>query len=331
MNQNQHRQFAVDALRTAVALSASNNPPDGRDLSILSSFGKAFQREVIEAAAAPDRIRDTYLTLPSLPDVINPFPDVYNIRGHNMTSFQHFMCNRNGKPAGYLWKQDASLTAVGGWASSELLELMRTEVRWRQDTKGEMPPEMHKLFTPMELRADEQKGVTLDAFEFPSADVVGGFYADHAYAAWVVEDFKTWRKCAGFALHFVQDALVPHHTWGVLEYGHNAWENAIEVFWREHLRLIHSTDPTGKLYQDTVCKAVAEELAAIVKCGHTKVADLIYANAYSTTAWLKFRGMAAPTDLDECPALDGLRICIRAVAASVRALMLMIPNTKGEA
>ena len=338
MNQDHHRQYAIDALRAAVALSETASVPRSFGRSLLAALGgKLTLAEFVDAAAAPDRIRDTCLTLPSLPDLLNPFPDTYSILGHNLSSFQHFECNRNNaqisqcvecnrtdKSAGYLWNEDASLTRPGEWATSELMEHLHTQVVCRPDPKGVQPPFVDTLASPMKACYETQKGKTLDGFEFPSASVMGGCYGDRASVAWRAGDVAGWRGCAGFACHFVHDALVPHHVWGNLLHGHSDWEDQIEAFWKDHLRLLQSTDPTGQLYKDTLCEAVGEELDTILKHEDvTSVESLIRENAAYTTEWLTYRGVRGSTDLKDCPSNDALRICVRAVASSVRALMLM--------
>jgi hypothetical protein len=325
MNQDHHRQYAVDALRTTVALSGSGVVPQGAGPALLRGLGdKSIQGEFVEAAAAPDRIRDIRLTLPLLPGALNLFPDAYCVLGHNLSSFQHFQCSRNGVDAGYLWNEDISLTLPGEWATSEVLEHLHTCVVYQQGS-GELPPFFDTLATPMKVFYMAQHGKTLDDFVFPSAAQVGVCYGDRAFRAWGEGDFEGWRRCAGFALHFVHDALVPHHVWGNLLHGHSEWEDQISSFWKNHMRHIQSADPTGQLYKDTVCKAVAGELDDILKLETNKsVMGLIHANADYTTEWLKYRGVTSPTDLKVCESADALRICIRAIASSVRALMLMM-------
>jgi len=325
MNQDHHRQYAIDAVRVAAALSGTDVVPPGFGKILLATLGsKSTFGDFVEAAAAPDRIRDTCLTVPSLPGPINPFPDTYAFLGHNLASFQHFECTRNGLSSGYLWNEDASLTLPGEWATAELMEYLHTHVVCQQDPKGEKQPFPGNGSSPMSVCYEAQKGKTLDAFEFPSASSMGDWYGERSLDAWKAGYFSDWRRGAGFALHFVHDALVPHHVWGNLLHGHSEWENQIEAFWKEHLRLLQSTDPTGQLYQDTVCKAVGDELGDILKQERDKsVAGLIRANAAYTTEWLAYKGLTGSAHLKVCASNDALRICIRAVAASVRALMLM--------
>ena len=177
MNQDQHRQYAIDALRNVVALSGGGTVPQNLGPAILNALGdKSTHGEFVEAASAPDRIRDTCLTLPGLPGPINPFPDKYCVLGHNLSSFQHFQCSRGGKDGGYLWSKDDSLTTPGDWASSEVMEALHTRVVYQQDPKGEKPPFPDTLTPPMQTCYDAQKGKALDVFEFPSTASVGGCY-----------------------------------------------------------------------------------------------------------------------------------------------------------
>jgi hypothetical protein len=326
MNQDHHEQLALDAVRSLIALGPQKLPslPAAQAERIVGAIGKggngpdATRWQYKQAASLPDRIRDTELELPDF------FHDKYCVAGHNLSSSQHFECSNNGTARGYLWKEDRSLSLIGDVISENLLSLFHTRVIYLPDRTGEAPPSYADgRPTPMAQSFAEQPNTTLGDFVFPAASLVGDFYAGLARDAWGKQNTALWRRAAGFALHFVQDALVPHHCWGALLFGHSDWEDTIDTFWTGQLREMLIAGNSDRIYGDTVAKAVGKELAAADLSAAKSVADVVKANAAFTLAWLAAEGSGQPQDLADCSMIDGLRVCTRAVASSVRALLLM--------
>lgn len=158
---------------------------------------------------------------------------------------------------------------------------------------------------PMLRACEAQKGFVLSDFRFPSASAMGSHWS--TFPAWSTEN--------GRALHMVQDSCCPHHARGMLLWGHQDFEDALENLWDQHRTMIAaSSDPKASAAE--FVKAVrAERVTA------TTVDELIKSNAAWTREWF---GQAHQHD--ECSITDCLAICVRAVASSIQAINLM---TKG--
>jgi hypothetical protein len=322
MNQDHHEQLALDAIRCMIALGPQNLPilPSGQIDRIVGAVGKggkaadATRWQYKQAASLPDRIRDTEVELPDF------FHDKYSVAGHNLSSFQHFHCSDKNGTRGYLWREDASLTLIGDVLSERILELFHAHVLYLPDRTGEAPPAYPDgRPTPMARSFAKQQDVTLGDFVFPRASEIAEFYAGLAKDAWAARNFELWRRACGFTLHFVHDALVPQHCWGVLLYGHSDWEDKIDALWTILLRETQLSSNPSQVYTDNIARRVSKDLASSDLTSATSVAKVVEANVAFTSKWCG----GSPKDLPDCSMVDGLYVCCRAVASSIRSLQLM--------
>lgn len=239
----------------------------------LAGIHGAHADRLIAASSEPDRLNDVRCHVPFEGEQ----PEVF---GRQLTSLQHF---QRADGSGYCWDLDPSLGAL--------------------DTLGDVAMTMAGLTvsgtSPQMLRAClDQKGATLDDFQFPSAAQVGSQYeAD---------------RRPGYVLHFVQDACVPHHAWGCLLWGHAEFETALERAWVQHRQMITlASDPVRCL------REFRAEVDA-VQPQASSISDLIARNA----TWAQFY-FGSPRRYEECSVTDMLAVCVRAVASSRHALRLM--------
>jgi hypothetical protein len=296
MNQLSHEQLTLDCVRCLPALGDAGQPLI-RSLAEISAC-----RELIQASSAPDRLRDTALSVPWL-------ADRHVLDGNNMSSFQHFQLKNN---LGYCWSEDP----CDSWAETQAVKALHLNVEWAPENWGEQAPAPHGVCTPQEVACAAQPGVSLGVFCFPSAATVADFYAGLARSAWHEGDFEQWRRRAGYVLHMVQDSCVPAHSWGTLLLGHTEWENALERLWLQHIGEIKFVDNTAEtLYKSSVVEAVKRDL---FYSSSATVVGLIQANALWSSVIA-----GPPHDMPDCQLNLALRVCLRAIATSVRALLLM--------
>lgn len=232
---------------------------------------------MIQASQAPDHLRDVLVHMPG-----EGYQD--RIFDKELAAFLHFQLV-GGR--GYCWQDDASLSIL-----DDLGDL------------GMRATRMTVLGTsvPMLRACKEQPGVVLCDFRFPSAAKACGCYAAMSEGRDSV--------LMGMALHFVQDCCVPHHAWGALRWGHQAWEDGAEALWLDHVgRLM--VDPAA--IPDTLGRAAAAEA-----CDQASVEELCEANAEWARRWFK-----TPGHLDECTGDAALAVSIRAIASSMQAIQLM--------
>lgn len=204
--------------------------------------------------------------------------------GRQLTSLQHFQ-GPDGR--GYRWSQDRSLGCLEeiGDAGMHLTGMV-----------------VSGTSAPMVRACQAQPEVTLGDFVFPSAASLGSYYS--TFPASSTEN--------GYALHLVQDSCIPHHAWGCLLWGHAEFETAAEHEWYRHRQMLkEASDPA-------LCAREFREQVAAVGVRAVTVADLIASNA----DWA-CRYFGQPVRRDECSAVDTLAVCIRAVAATKRALEIM--------
>jgi hypothetical protein len=268
---------------------------------VLGDLLRDGRNEFVTAASLPDRVHEVACSVPGGGARVELF-------GHGLSSCEHF---QREVQAGYRWMEDGSLSVVGAPSAA-----MTAAAGMRIAVHDEDPrPPLTPLWrpTPMALALRAQPGRALGFFEFPSAGAVADFYAAAAQS-WARDEGNAvgWRRCAGYALHFVQDACVPHHAWGVLLYGHASWEDELQAAW--HRVLVDTVE--GDLVDSTLAPAVASELRGLQGLRH--VSEVCEANA----AWSRAR-FGAPHDLPECPGGVALRVSVRAIAASIRACELM--------
>lgn len=240
----------------------------------LMAYPRARSRQLISGSSAPDFSVDVFCHV--------PFEgEESHLLDRNLTSLQHFQ--RLGDE-GYLWREDESLRP---W--QELGELGMRAVRMVVDGAS----------VPVMRACERQRGVALCDFRFPSASAVADYWSQ-------------FMDMAGQVLHFVQDACVPHHAWGVLRWGHVEWEAAAADEWAKHLRMLAMANEPG-LIRETLGKAVTAE-----RFSARTIAGLVRENA----AWSVSR-FGNARDLPECGPIDALAVSVRAVGTSMLALRLM--------
>lgn len=278
----------------------------------------------IEACALPDLVHEVACNLPGA----GPQTDLL---GHGLSSFQHFQIFQRG----YRWHDDPSLSlgdtaeAVAGLlaalaplpglglvadlasAASALARIAGLRISV-SDSEPQPPVTGLLRDAPMRAALAQQPGFSIGTFCFPSAASGASFYG-LASRRWADQGVATgWRRCAGYALHLVQDSCVPHHAWGVLLFGHADWEDALQAAWHETLTEVLEAN----LFEATIAKTVACDLTDVAGC--LSLAELCEANA----AWAVTR-FGTAHHLEECPGDVALRVSIRAIAASVHACQLM--------
>lgn len=309
MNSAHHEQIALDTLECAKVIFGHHK--------IFYAFReKEFCRELFQAASAPDRLRDIRIPL------LGSLGDSYEFAGKNLEAFTHFLPERSERPgtirspstvpplAGYCWRKDPGAPT----AATLAFALLDLPVEYRPENFGERAPG-YDAATPMAKAVFAQSGAELGRFMFPSLEEMANYYAGQARLAWARGDFSTWRRCVGYVLHYLADACVPHHVWGTLFLGHQAWENMCERFWLEHVNRIKiaTGEAHGQLYADTVGKAVS-----CVKFKADNIADLIDEVADCTRA--RFGNQR---ELSECSNSEALVASVWAIAASVKALEIL--------
>jgi hypothetical protein len=286
------------------------------------SYSKVTRSLIVRHGFAPSVVdllsdattADEFVTAAALPDLVNELacqvpglgPQT-SMLGHNLASLEHFQ-RADGR--GYYWPGDESLTVAG--------RLVETAAAVAQahvtvNHTGEPAPLVPMLDPPPVVASvASQPSATVCSCDFPSA-ALGAAYYGEAARQWAAQgNTAGWRRCAGYALHFVQDCLVPHHAWGCLLYGHAAFEDELEARWA---RTLTDTVEAG-LVGSQLAHAVWRELHPLD--GATSLDALCQSLAMATRA--HFGG---PTNLAECSGDVALAVSVRAVAASVRACELM--------
>lgn len=253
----------------------------------------------VDAASLPDRVAEVAVAVPG--EGLRT-----EIAGHGFSSFQHFQLPTD---IGYRWSSDDSLTLSTVTALASQIAHMRVV-----ESRGGLRPPLadNTESSPIERAIAAQPSFAVGVFRFPSAAESASFYADAAKNWARAGNAAGFARCGGYALHFVQDACVPHHAWGVLFHGHCAWEDCLQVFWRETYEEVVQAN----LFATTIRLAVERELVDLGRLA--TVGSLVAANAQ----WARHH-FGAPADLPECPRDEALRVSIRALATSVRALTIM--------
>lgn len=233
---------------------------------------------MVVASSTPDTFNDVVVS-------VHEHSPESNLLGHQLTSLQHF-------EPGYCWKDDVSLGPV--------------------ETLGDLGMRMSHMYVsvppntpedkPISVAVKNQPKTPLSEFKFPSASLSGSFCKSKD------------PTLIGQLLHFVQDACVPHHAWGVLWFGHQEWEDDIQNQWLQHRKMISmSGDPD--LLKDTFGKEVTKEVFP------DSLEDLIKSNA----DWARKR-FGKPHKMAECKMTDMLAVNIRAVAASMMVIRILTGN-----
>ena len=180
--------------------------------------------ELARASSAPDRVKDITIQLPGCA----PSREAL---GQNLSSLLHFA-------GGYCWDHDQSLPGV----AAEIAHIFEAPLGYDPEPAGERSPGLHRHpMAAMLVLMEGRHG--LGRFIFPSAENMLAYYVREAREAWRGNDLSRWRACAGFALHYLADLHIPHHAWGVLRYGHQEYEDAIEAEWRRHVGMLAMAEP----------------------------------------------------------------------------------------
>jgi len=155
---------------------------------------------------------------------------------------------------------------------------------------------------PMRLARAAQPRASVCDFRFPSAATMGSH----------LSTFAPLSEENGRACHMIQDACCAHHVWGMLLWGHQEFEDALEIVWNKQ-RAMGEAASDPKAFGRMLRKLVDAEKVA----GRT-VEAIIKENA----AWaLDYFGK--PHRLEECPWDVALPVCARAIASTMRGLEIM--------
>jgi len=289
--------------------------PNGRTHE---EIGKAAARLVLTCGLTPSAMslllegRPDFIAACSLPDRVDEVACVLPgegpqtvLLGHNLSSFRHFQVGERG----YRWLADDSLSIGGALVAAAGAVIGAQIVEYRNGLRP--PPTGLEGATPLERALLEQPGATVGTFRFPSAGEEADHYAQGA-RYWLANGSPDpARRCAGMVAHLVTDACCPPHGWGQILHGHAAFEDALEAQWHETLAEMIEAEQVA----DVLAPAVREELADIKA---TSIEDLCIENSL----WTR-RAFGEPRDMPECPGDVALRLSVRAVAATLRALELM--------
>lgn len=189
---------------------------------------------------------------------------------------------------GYYWDRDKSLGTLRELIGDAALHLAGSKVSGTS--------------APMRLACADQPGAVLSDFRFPSVALYGSHWST----------FPHLSEENGRACHLVQDSCIPHHAWGVLLWGHQEFEDALEALWDQHrVMLKASSDP--KASEREFCQLVRS-----IDCRAATVEELIKSNAAWSLEWF-----GQPHRQEECSISDCLAVCSRAVAATMRAMQIM--------
>jgi hypothetical protein len=284
MNSATHEELAHDLIRLARLLCGSV----GTD-QVLSAFVSPGDRDdFATASSAPDRVRDIMIDLPGSP----PSHVALN---QNLSSLLHF-CRADGR--GYCWDDDLSLP----FGAAQVVGLFGAPVLYDPERAGERSPGRG----PHPMAAAVAGGATLGTFIFPSALEMIRYYVSSARVSWAGRDFSSWRRCMGFAWHYLVDLHVPHHAWGALRYGHQQWEDQAESHWLDHMAMMRlASDPT--LFETELAPAVVREYEPRVSVNSLLAARPTFGAAH---------------ELSECGLSFALGTCHRALAAGLALLPL---------
>jgi hypothetical protein len=258
----------------------------------------ADRREFWTAASLPDRVGEVAVYLPGEGFQLE-------ILGHGLASFQHF---QHATGAGYCWRDDSSLTGVGEAIAPLVMRAAGMRVMACQE--GEHTPLTGLAEdSPISIACAEQQRATLGDFRFPSAGMSTEFW-HRSVCYWLSSDNGPGvRRGLGYLLHFIHDALVPHHAWGWLLHGHAAFEDALELEWTNTMIGLEA-DPA--VLGVSLTRVVGEALAELRRW--KTIGELCAAGG----AWS--RATFGRHARDVCPGDDATRISIQAIAASIRAL-----------
>lgn len=159
---------------------------------------------------------------------------------------------------------------------------------------------------PMRLACAAQPHASICDFRFPSAATMGSHWST----------FPALSEENGRACHMVQDSCDPHHVWGMLLWGHQEFEDALEAVWNQQRAMAKASSEPGA-FADGMRQLVDAE-----KITGSTVDAICRENA----VWaLDYFGK--PHRLEECPWNVALPVCARAIASTMAALRIM----KGQA
>lgn len=240
----------------------------------------------------PDRAKDLTIKVPGM--------TIDSVLGHNLTSMQHFLVNGHG----YCMNSDPSLSVLDE-GTSILASLVGAKVEEVRDPN--IPTTLCTVLSETQHKAELTK--CLKDIVFPSAwnsYISWGLEAYYNFSHSNMQDFV---RHAGYALHFVQDACVPHHAWGALLYGHAEWEESLARLWNNHVVALGQASDAN-LWWDTLGQKIEQEAT-----GHRTLQE------YANQTIVQF-GKAK--NMPECDELGMLRVSIQALTASLDAFMGMV-------
>jgi hypothetical protein len=255
--------------------------------------------EFVCVMSLPDRTDDVEVSVP----LGRPKSSVL---GHSLSSLQHFQVGTEG----YRWRTDPSLSGVGG-LSSEVTELLGMEVGRRSPLDRASPPPLACTDDdePIDGVLGSQGDHSLGVLSFPPALTSAGRWS-RAAVNWMYRgNVAGWRRCLGYALHFVQDSCVPHHAWGSLLGGHLEFEEGLRDGFARHLAAI-SAARDDDLLADTLGRYVVEWAEELDNIGGAS--EMCLANR----EWSR-REFGEPRTLSSCGELDMLKLSTRALASSL--------------
>jgi hypothetical protein len=303
MNAEHHEQIVLDTLKGLRLLGDARKPIIAAALS-----ERAYCRELLQAASAPDRLREV-----SIP-AVKTFGDEHVFAGNNAASFCHFEAYtpgaaspRPGPLNGYCWIEDIGTS----WASATLLKVMDTAPEYSPENFGERAPG-YPLITPMGIAASMQPKSKLAYYRFPSATAMAEHFATLARRYWRQKDYANWRLCVGYVLHFLADVCVPHHIWGTLFLGHSDWEKECEAHWLKHQQMLRLAE------QDEYLNSVLPAIDAEIPKNVDSILELMKVTVLKTR--IRF---GTPRDIEECPLNNAMRVSVTAIAASVKAIEIL--------
>lgn len=257
--------------------------------------------DFLAACSMPDKVDEVAVMIPGEgPQTV--------VLGHNLSSCRHFQVGERG----YRWIVDDSLSVAGELVAAAGVVCDAEIVEYHEGLRPPLTGLLTK--TPLERALRRQPGFTVGTLLFPSAAEEAEHYAAGA-RHWLAEpepNLTAARICAAFATHHGQDTCEPHHGWGVLWYGHAAFEDELEARCHETL-----TEQVAYVTVQTVtAKAVREELESMQVSAITEL-------CLDNSLWIR-RVFGEPRNLDVCPGDMADRIFYRAIATTLRMLELMV-------
>ncbi len=316
MRKEHHRLLGLNALMVVEILCREGAPeevPLEKVGEIFSPKRKRHRRLFRDYLAAPDLIQDVYLALPL------GISDVYEVAGHGLSAFQHFVVPEKKGYRGYFWDADDSLEwleVAGDFLLSAL------DVHYDVNAREWGFPKEILANSPMNRLVQKFQGEkSLEDFPFPSAVEVSDYYSQ--VASDPARPLPLRIKAAAFSLHLLMDACCLHHVEGYLLWGHAEWEAELFHRWKAWLGNILDSKSLTRKFSKLAQRVQKqwEEDPALLKI--SSVGELVARNAdYTLDLFQDSRRRDLAHEGRVAPEM-ALRLCIRAVATSVIALSRM--------